>query len=55
MTTHIVCLQTVYSTQGSSASWEWLEMVSPCVNILRCLVSVELLPFQVLSYQAYLI
>ena len=39
MTTHIVCLQTVYSAQGSGASWEWLKMVSPCVNVLRRLVS----------------
>ena len=39
MTTHIVCLQTVYSMQGGGTSWEWLEMVSPCVNVLHRLVS----------------
>ncbi|KAI0718505.1 hypothetical protein C8Q72DRAFT_798736 [Fomitopsis betulina] len=31
--------KTVYSAQGSGASWEWLKMVSPCVNVLRRLVS----------------
>ncbi|KAJ7571781.1 hypothetical protein C8J56DRAFT_999383 [Mycena floridula] len=27
--------QTFYKAHGGAASWEWLEMVSPCINILR--------------------
>jgi hypothetical protein len=27
--------QTFYKAHGSAASWEWLEMIAPCVNILR--------------------
>lgn len=32
-TTHI--FQTFYKAHGSNASWEWLEMIGPCVDILR--------------------
>jgi hypothetical protein len=27
--------QTIYKAHGSSASWEWLEMISPCISVLR--------------------
>ncbi|KAJ6596642.1 hypothetical protein B0H10DRAFT_1959988 [Mycena sp. CBHHK59/15] len=27
--------QTIYQAHGSSASWEWLEMISPCISVLR--------------------
>ncbi|KAJ3540608.1 hypothetical protein NM688_g6203 [Phlebia brevispora] len=30
-------IKAVYQAQGSNASWEWLAMVSPCINILRTL------------------
>ncbi|KAI0344970.1 hypothetical protein BDW22DRAFT_1370596 [Trametopsis cervina] len=32
-------IKKIYSAQGPNASWEWLEMVAPCINILRELVS----------------
>ncbi len=25
----------MYQAQGSAASWEWLETISPCINVLR--------------------
>ncbi|KAJ6548938.1 hypothetical protein B0H19DRAFT_1265721 [Mycena capillaripes] len=28
-------IKTIYQAHGSSASWEWLEMVSPCISVLR--------------------
>lgn len=28
-------IKTFYKAHGSAASWEWLEMISPCINILR--------------------
>ncbi|KAJ7572232.1 hypothetical protein C8J56DRAFT_808383 [Mycena floridula] len=28
-------IKTFYKAHGGAASWEWLEMVSPCINILR--------------------
>ncbi|KAJ7584479.1 hypothetical protein C8J56DRAFT_789516 [Mycena floridula] len=28
-------IKTFYKAHGSGASWEWLEMISPCVNVLR--------------------
>ncbi|KAJ7853799.1 hypothetical protein B0H14DRAFT_2197464, partial [Mycena olivaceomarginata] len=28
-------VSTIYQAHGSSASWEWLEMVSPCISVLR--------------------
>ncbi|KAK0219336.1 hypothetical protein EDD85DRAFT_924132 [Armillaria nabsnona] len=28
-------IKSFYKAHGSNASWEWLEMISPCVNILR--------------------
>ncbi|KAH9836596.1 uncharacterized protein C8Q71DRAFT_707708 [Rhodofomes roseus] len=31
--------KTIYSAQGSGASWDWLEMISPCINVLRHLVT----------------
>ncbi|KAJ6565079.1 hypothetical protein B0H10DRAFT_2200524 [Mycena sp. CBHHK59/15] len=30
---------TIYQAHGSSASWEWLEMVSPCISVLRRLLT----------------
>ncbi|KAJ7333212.1 hypothetical protein DFH08DRAFT_708142, partial [Mycena albidolilacea] len=27
-------IKTIYQAHGSSASWEWLEMVSPCISVL---------------------
>ncbi|KAF8139304.1 hypothetical protein K438DRAFT_1785823 [Mycena galopus ATCC 62051] len=27
----------IKATHGSSASWEWLEIVSPCISVLHCL------------------
>ncbi|KAJ6611846.1 hypothetical protein B0H10DRAFT_2165690 [Mycena sp. CBHHK59/15] len=30
-------IKTIYQAHGSSASWEWLEMVSPCISVLCCL------------------
>ncbi|KAJ6618398.1 hypothetical protein B0H10DRAFT_1795323 [Mycena sp. CBHHK59/15] len=32
-------IKTIYQAHGSSASWEWLEMVSPCISILRRLAT----------------
>ncbi len=34
-----IAIQTIYQAQGSGASWEWLETISPCVNVLRDLAS----------------
>jgi hypothetical protein len=31
--------QVFYKAHGSAASWEWLEMIAPCVNILRHLAN----------------
>jgi len=28
-------IQNFYKAHGSSASWEWLEMIAPCVEVLR--------------------
>ncbi|KAH9912438.1 uncharacterized protein B0H18DRAFT_1054099 [Fomitopsis serialis] len=28
-------IKTIYKAHGSNASWEWLAMVSPCIDILR--------------------
>ncbi|KAJ7591842.1 hypothetical protein C8J56DRAFT_780827 [Mycena floridula] len=28
-------IKTFYKAHGSGASWEWLEMISPCVTVLR--------------------
>ncbi|KAJ7284689.1 hypothetical protein C8J57DRAFT_1169805 [Mycena rebaudengoi] len=28
-------IKTIYQAHGSAASWEWLEMISPCISILR--------------------
>ncbi|KAI0725210.1 hypothetical protein C8Q72DRAFT_934282 [Fomitopsis betulina] len=32
-------IKTIYKVHGSSASWEWLVMISPCVDVLRCLAA----------------
>ncbi|OJT14839.1 hypothetical protein TRAPUB_8633 [Trametes pubescens] len=32
-------VETIYQAHGSNASWEWLAMISPCVDILRRLVT----------------
>lgn len=32
-------LQTVYKAHGSNQSWEWLAMISLCIDVLRCLAS----------------
>jgi len=32
-------IKTVYKAQGSNASWEWLSMISPCIDILRQLAT----------------
>ncbi|KAH9886958.1 hypothetical protein C8Q73DRAFT_794994 [Cubamyces lactineus] len=32
-------IKTIYKAHGSNASWEWLTMISPCVDILRRLVT----------------
>ncbi|KAI0772179.1 hypothetical protein BC629DRAFT_1529829 [Irpex lacteus] len=32
-------IKRIYSAQGSNASWEWLQAISPCINTLRQLVS----------------
>ncbi|PSR78851.1 hypothetical protein PHLCEN_2v7265 [Hermanssonia centrifuga] len=29
----------IYQAQGSGASWDWLETVSPCINVLRALAT----------------
>ncbi|KAH9938037.1 uncharacterized protein B0H18DRAFT_965183 [Fomitopsis serialis] len=31
--------QTIYKAHGSNASWDWLAMISPCIDILRRLAS----------------
>ncbi|KAH9929201.1 uncharacterized protein B0H18DRAFT_1154576 [Fomitopsis serialis] len=36
---NIFWTKTIYNAQGSGASWDWLEMISPCINILRQLVT----------------
>ncbi|KAH9842929.1 uncharacterized protein C8Q71DRAFT_698962, partial [Rhodofomes roseus] len=36
---NIFWTKTIYNAQGSGASWDWLEMVSPCINVLRQLVT----------------
>ncbi|KAH9915834.1 uncharacterized protein B0H18DRAFT_1040104 [Fomitopsis serialis] len=36
---NIFWTKTIYNAQGSGASWDWLEMISPCINILRRLVT----------------
>ncbi|KAK6972268.1 hypothetical protein R3P38DRAFT_2812403 [Favolaschia claudopus] len=28
-------IKTIYQAHGSGASWEWLEMISPCISVLR--------------------
>ncbi|KAJ7795220.1 hypothetical protein B0H14DRAFT_3555239 [Mycena olivaceomarginata] len=28
-------IKTIYQAYGSGASWEWLEMISPCISVLR--------------------
>ncbi|KAJ6629084.1 hypothetical protein B0H10DRAFT_2160566 [Mycena sp. CBHHK59/15] len=28
-------IKTIYHAHGSSASWEWLEMIAPCISVLR--------------------
>ncbi|EJF62114.1 hypothetical protein DICSQDRAFT_44032, partial [Dichomitus squalens LYAD-421 SS1] len=32
-------IKVMYKAQGSNASWEWLEMISPCVGVLRKLAT----------------
>ncbi|KAL6299961.1 hypothetical protein BKA93DRAFT_819674 [Sparassis latifolia] len=32
-------VKTIYKAQGSNASWEWLAMIAPCIDILRRLVT----------------
>ncbi|KAI0731482.1 hypothetical protein C8Q72DRAFT_907368 [Fomitopsis betulina] len=32
-------IKTIYKAHGSSASWEWLAMISPCVDVLRRLAA----------------
>ncbi|KAI0727174.1 hypothetical protein C8Q72DRAFT_782214, partial [Fomitopsis betulina] len=32
-------IKTIYKVHGSSASWEWLAMISPCVDVLRRLAA----------------
>ncbi|KZT69353.1 hypothetical protein DAEQUDRAFT_646439, partial [Daedalea quercina L-15889] len=36
---NIFWTKTIYSAQGSGASWDWLEMISPCINVLRTVVT----------------
>ncbi|TFY52109.1 hypothetical protein EVJ58_g10195 [Rhodofomes roseus] len=36
---NIFWTKTIYNAQGSGASWEWLEMISPCITVLRQLVT----------------
>ncbi|KAH9840190.1 uncharacterized protein C8Q71DRAFT_746208 [Rhodofomes roseus] len=36
---NIFWTKTIYNAQGSGASWDWLEMISPCINSLRHLVT----------------
>ncbi|OCH84146.1 hypothetical protein OBBRIDRAFT_808450 [Obba rivulosa] len=33
------CVHAIYKAQGSNSSWEWLEMISPCIDILRQLAT----------------
>ncbi|KAJ7803922.1 hypothetical protein B0H14DRAFT_3091919 [Mycena olivaceomarginata] len=28
-------IKTIYQAHGSCASWEWVEMISPCISVLR--------------------
>ncbi|THG94879.1 hypothetical protein EW026_g6675 [Hermanssonia centrifuga] len=32
-------IKTIYQAQGSNTLWEWLEMISPCINILWTLAT----------------
>ncbi|KAI0363846.1 hypothetical protein BV20DRAFT_957447 [Pilatotrama ljubarskyi] len=32
-------IKVIYKAQGSNASWEWLQTISPCVTLLRTLAS----------------
>lgn len=32
-------VQAIYKAQGSNSSWEWLEMISPCIDVLRQLAT----------------
>ncbi|THG94119.1 hypothetical protein EW026_g7288 [Hermanssonia centrifuga] len=32
-------VKVIYQAQGSGASWDWLETVSPCINVLRALAT----------------
>lgn len=32
-------MQTIYNANGSNASWEWLEKISPCIDVLRQLAT----------------
>ncbi|EPQ54726.1 hypothetical protein GLOTRDRAFT_106364 [Gloeophyllum trabeum ATCC 11539] len=34
-----IWIKNVYKAHGSAASWEWLEMMSPCVDVLRHLTN----------------
>jgi len=36
---NIFWTKTIYNVQGSGASWDWLEMISPCITVLRQLVT----------------
>ncbi|KAI0349126.1 hypothetical protein OH77DRAFT_1415529, partial [Trametes cingulata] len=40
MQEHVNCwIKTIYKAHGSNASWEWLGMIAPCVDILRRLAT----------------
>ncbi|TFY51470.1 hypothetical protein EVJ58_g10547 [Rhodofomes roseus] len=32
-------IKTIYKAHGSNASWEWLAMISPCIDVLRRLAT----------------
>ena len=32
-------MQVIYKAQGSNASWEWLETISPCISVFRQLAA----------------
>ncbi|KAI0719033.1 hypothetical protein C8Q72DRAFT_878316 [Fomitopsis betulina] len=34
-----IWIKTVYKAHGSNQSWEWLAMISLCIDVLRCLAS----------------
>ncbi|KAI0721793.1 hypothetical protein C8Q72DRAFT_877971 [Fomitopsis betulina] len=34
-------IKTIYKAHGSNASWEWLAMISPCINVL-CRLATEI-------------